>query len=223
MIPEVQEESGWETVVGTHDLWLRRRVRDGMRRLGLRPRPDEVGESVQEVYCRLLQGGPRRLRRLRAIQRNGILTYLGRVADSVLLDEMRAAKAAKRGGGPIARLQRFDPPDADPEGALLKSEGERILMRHLLDLADREGLTRRDVRILWLAVVEEWRSRDLARAFELTPRYVDTLLHRVRRQLRRRLRTWSIIPPCASSPTPDASSIARPAAIPSGPSGSRGS
>jgi DNA-directed RNA polymerase specialized sigma24 family protein len=199
MIAETNEEPneeivGWEAVVGTHDLWLRRRVRDGMRRLGLRPRPDEIGESVQEVYCRLLQGGPCRLRRLRGIERSGVLTYLGRVADSVLLDEMRASKAAKRGGGPRAHparmcLQRFDPPDADPEGALLRSERRRMLVRHLLDLADREGLTRRDVRILWLAVVEEWRSRDLARAFELTPRYVDTLLHRVRRQLRRRLRT----------------------------------
>lgn len=194
MIPEVkEEEQGWETVVGTHDLWLRRRVRDGMRRLGLRPRPDEIGESVQEVYCRLLQGGPRRLRRLRGIERSGVLTYLGRVADSVLLDEMRASRAAKRGGGPSAHparmcVQRFDLPDADPEGALLRSERRQMLVRHLLDLAEREGLTRRDVRILWLAVVEEWRSRDLARAFELKPRYVDTLLHRVRRQLRGRLR-----------------------------------
>lgn len=193
MIAEPYEEvDGWETVVGTHDLWLRRRVRDGMRRLGLRPRPEEVVESVQEVYCRLLQGGPCRLRRLSGIGRRGVLTYLGRVADSVLVDEIRAAKAAKRRGGAsshVARMcvQRLDLPDADPEGALLESERRRMLVQHLLDWAEREGLTRRDVRILWLAVVEEWRSRDLARAFELTPRYVDTLLHRVRRQLRGRL------------------------------------
>lgn len=191
MIAETREEmDGWETVVGTHDLWLRRRVREGMRRLGLRPRTDEIGESVQEVYCRLLQGGPRRLRRLRGIGRSRVLAYLGRVADSVLLDEMRAARAAKRGGGVRAHparmcVQRLDPPDADPEGALLSSERRRILLRQLLELAGQEGLTRRDVRILWLAEVEEWRSRELARAFELTPRYVDTLLHRVRRQLRR--------------------------------------
>lgn len=195
MIPETEENErpevdGWETVVGTHDVWLRRRVRDGMRRLGLRPRPDEVVESVQEVYCRLLQGGPHRLRRLRGIGRGGILTYLGRVADSVLLDEMRAARAAKRGGGPRSHparmcVQRFDNPDADPEDVLLRSERRRMLVKRLLDLAGSEGLTRRDVRILWLSVVEEWRSHDLARAFELKPRYVDTLLHRVRRQLRR--------------------------------------
>jgi DNA-directed RNA polymerase specialized sigma24 family protein len=190
MIAEANETDCWDTVVGTHDLWLRRRVRDGMRRLGLRPRPDEIGESVQEVYCRLLQGGPCRLRRLRGVERSRVLTYLGRVADSVLLDEMRASRAAKRGGGPRpGRLcfQRFDIPDADPEGVLLRSERRRMLIRRLLELADIEGLTRRDVRILWLAVVEEWQSRDLARAFELTPRYVDTLLHRVRRQLRRGL------------------------------------
>lgn len=188
MIAEINQE--WDSVVGTHDVWLRRRVRDGMRRLGLRPRPEEIVESVQEVYCRLLQGGPCRLRRLRGIGRSGVLTYLGRVADSVLVDELRAARAAKRGGGPSSHparmcVQRFDLPDADPEGALLRSERRRMLVRHLLELAEQEGLSRRDVRILWLAVVEEWRSRDLARAFELKPRYVDTLLHRMRRRLRR--------------------------------------
>lgn len=189
MIPEVQEENGWETVVDTHDLWLRRRVRDGMRRLGLQPRQDQVVDSVQEVYCRLLQGGPRRLRRLRGIGRRSVLTYLGRVADSVLLDEMRAAQAAKRGGGPRAHparmlVQRFDGPYPDPEVLLLQSERRRTLIRYLLAVGEVEGFTRRDVRILWLAVVEGWRSRDLARAFELKPRYVDTLLHKVRRRLR---------------------------------------
>lgn len=190
-INQEAQEADWETVVGTHDVWLRRRVRDGMRRLGLRPRPEEIVENVQEIYCRLLQGGPHRLRRLRGIGRGRVLTYLGRVADSVLLDEMRASQAAKR-GGPRAHparmcVQRFDSPDADPEVVLLRSERQRMLVRHLLDLAGTEGLSRRDVRILWLAVVEEWRSRDLAHAFELKPRYVDTLLHRVRRQLRRQL------------------------------------
>jgi len=190
MIPQTQQEEGWETVVGTHDVWLRRRVRDGMRRLGLRPRPDEIGESVQEIYCRLLQGGPCRLRRLHRIGRRGVLTYLGRVADSVLLDDLRASQAVKRGGGPLAHpaymlVQRFDGPEADPEVELLQSERRRMLVRYLLDLAELEGFSRRDVRMLWLAVVEGWRSRDLARAFELKPRYVDTLLHRVRRQLRR--------------------------------------
>lgn len=192
MIPESnetkEEVAGWETVVVTHDVWLRRRVRDGMRRLGLRPRPDEIGESVQEVYCRLLQGGPRRLRRLHGIGRPRVRTYLGRVADSVLLDELRAATAAKRGGGPRSHpgrmlVQRFE----DPEVLLLQSERRRLLVRHLLALAAGEGFSRRDVRLLWLAVVEGWRSRDLARAFELKPRYVDTLLHRVRRRL---IRQW---------------------------------
>ena len=57
------------------------------------------------------------------------------------------------------------------------------LFARLLELAEGEGFSRRDVRILWLAVVEGWRSRDLARAFRLKPRYVDTLLHQVRRRL----------------------------------------
>lgn len=193
MIPELQtpeETDDWAAVVSAHDPWLRRRVRDGMRRRGLRPRYDEVVENVQEVYCRLLQGGPRRLRRLCRIRRESVLTYLGRVADSVVLDEMRAAKAAKRGGARRAhpaslRAQPVADPERDPEQVLLRSERRRMLVRHLLALADVRGLSRRDVRILWLAAVEGWRSRDLARAFALKPRSVDTLLHRVRRQLGR--------------------------------------
>lgn len=183
MIPKEQEiADGWVAVFAEHEAWLQRRVREGMRRRGLRPRPDEVFERVQEVYCRLLQGGPRRLGRLRRCRPKSLLVYLGRVADSVLTDEMRAAYAIKRGGGSV-RCQPFQEHERNPEAALLRSERRRLLVRRLLDLADGRGLPRRDLRILWLAVVEGWRSRDLARAFELKPRTVDTLLHRVRRQL----------------------------------------
>ncbi|HET9229336.1 MAG TPA: sigma factor-like helix-turn-helix DNA-binding protein [Thermoanaerobaculia bacterium] len=180
MIPK--QEDGWLAVFEENESWLRRRVRDGMRRRGLRARPDEVFERVQEVYCRLLQGGHRRLRRLRRIQPKSRLVYLGRVADSVITDEIRAALAVKRGGGAV-RCQPFQEHERNPEAALLRSEHRRILVRRLLDLADGRGLPRRDLRMLWLAVVEGWRSRDLARAFELKPRTVDNLLHRVRRQL----------------------------------------
>ena len=185
MIPKEEEISdGWVAVFEAHESWLRRRVRDGMRRRGLRPRPDEVFERVQEVYCRLLQGGPRRLGRLRRIRPKSVLVYLGRVADSVIADEMRAAHAVKRGGaGSGAHCRPVQEHERNPEAVLLRSERRRLLARRLLDLADVRGLPRRDVRILWLAVMEGWRSRDLARAFELKPRTVDTLLHRVRRQL----------------------------------------
>lgn len=192
MIPELQIQDepadGWETVVGAYDLWLRKKVRDVMRRVGLRPRTDQVVESVQEIYCRLLQGGPLRLRQLRRCHRGGLLRYLGRVAESVVLDQVRAARAAKRGGGCGAHPARMcairiDDPDMDPERVVLRSERRRLLIRRLLDLADLEGLSRRDVRILWLAVVEGWRSRDIARAFALKPRTVDTRLHQVRRSL----------------------------------------
>lgn len=183
MIPKQEEiTDGWVAVFEENESWLRRRVRDGMRRRGLRPRPDEVFERVQEVYCRLLQGGPRRLGRLRRIRQESRLVYLGRVADSVITDEIRAACAVKRGGGSV-RCHPFQEHERNPEAALLRSEHRRELARHLLELADGRGLPRRDLRMLWLAVVEGWRSRDLARVFELKPRTVDNLLHRVRRQL----------------------------------------
>lgn len=189
MIAELQTQDGdWNTVVAPHDLWLRRRVRDVMRRVGLRPRADQIGESVQEIYCRLLEGGPPRLRRLGRIRPDSLLTYLGRVAESVVLDQVRAARAAKRGGGRRGHSSRIDllqDPKADPERDLLRSERRRLLARHLLNLAALEGMSRRDVRLLWLAVVEGWRSRELARLFEVKPRTIDTRLHEIRRRLSR--------------------------------------
>jgi RNA polymerase sigma factor (sigma-70 family) len=187
---QAQEETTeeWETVVGTHDLWLRKRVRDVMMRVGLRPRRDQVAESVQEVYCRLLEGGPPRLEQLRGFPHSRLLSYLGRVAERVILDQIRAARAAKRGGGRRANPSRMCAlrlvdPGADPERVLLRSERRRLLARHLLALADHDGVPRRDVRILWLAVVEGWQSREIARLFELKPRTVDTRLHQIRRRL----------------------------------------
>jgi RNA polymerase sigma factor (sigma-70 family) len=185
MEPQLRDQEepaeGWEEVVSAHDLWLRRRMRDTMRRVGLRPRPEEVGDNVQEVYCRLLEGGPRRLRLLCRSHRRGVLGYLGKVAESVVLDEVRAGRAVKRRR--IHSGLRIADPEGNPERVLLRSERRRLLLRHLVHLADLEGVSRRDLRLLWLAVVEGWRSRELALLFELTPRTVDTRLHGIRKRL----------------------------------------
>jgi DNA-directed RNA polymerase specialized sigma24 family protein len=189
---ELEPAEGWASMVRSYDRWLRRRVSMAMRGVGLRPLPEQVGEMVQEVYCRLLEGGPPRLRRLYQLNLKGTLAYLGRVVDSVLTDHMRSESAAKRGGCRVLRMgrrvrlraERIPDPAPSPDRALLISERRRHILRRFRSVRDF-GPSERNARIVWLALVEGWKSRELARAFELAPRTVDTLIHRVRRSLAR--------------------------------------
>jgi DNA-directed RNA polymerase specialized sigma24 family protein len=198
----VVEESGWEPYVTPFEPWLRKRVSRIMKRAGLRLEAEHVSEMIQDVYCRLLEGGPPRLERLRKLQVRGILTYLTRVAESTVYDQVRAARTAKRGSVRwlwISRqagscLERIPDPAPTPDHALLLSEGRRLVLRRFRDLGG-PGSGTRNARLLWLALVEGWESRELGRAFALAPRSVDTLVHRLRRrfageglELRRRRR-----------------------------------
>jgi DNA-directed RNA polymerase specialized sigma24 family protein len=188
-------ETGWEAYVVPFDTWLRKRVSRIMKRAGLRPEPEHVGELVQDIYCRLLEGGPPRLEQLRKLELRGTLTYLTRVARSTVLDQARAARSAKRGdrrrlrmsGQVRVRMELIPDPAPRPDEVFLMSEGRRHVLRRFRDLggfgaADHDDRNARNVRILWLALVEGWGSRELGRAFSLAPRTVDTLIHRLRRR-----------------------------------------
>jgi len=91
-------EAAWEELIGRFGAGLKARVGSVLRRSGVRPRSEHVEEIVQEVYCRLLAGGSRRLRRCRATSESQVGAFLGRVAERVALDQLRAARAQKRGG-----------------------------------------------------------------------------------------------------------------------------
>lgn len=180
---------GWQAMFGRYEAFLHRRVAKAMRAAGLRPVPEEVVEHVQEVYCRLLQGGTPRLRHLGRLQIKAVLAYLGRVAESTVFDQVRVAGAAKRGGWRLLRMGRHtrfraervpDPAD-NPERALLLSERRQIFLRRI-EAWDDLGPPERNARVVWMAVVEGWRSRDIAREVSLAPRTVDTLIHRIRRR-----------------------------------------
>jgi RNA polymerase sigma factor (sigma-70 family) len=195
----VVNETGWEPYVVPFEEFLRKRVSRIMKRAGLRPEPEHVSEMIQDVYCRLLEGGPSRLERLQQLQLRGTLSYLTRVARSTVLDQVRTARTAKRGDLRRLRrgvhLERIADPAPTPDQALLLSEGRRLLLRRFRDLGG-PGDGSRNARLLWLALVEGWESRELGRAFALAPRSVDTLVHRLRRRfageglkLRRRRRS----------------------------------
>lgn len=187
---EREAAEGWQAMLGRYEAWLHRRVAKAMREVGLRPVPEEVVETVQEVYCRLLQGGTPRLRRLRRLQLKAVLTYLGRVVESAVYDQVRVAGAAKRGGWRLLRMggrrtkfrvERVPDPSDNPERALLLSEGRELFLRRVQAWHDL-GPADRNARVVWMAVVEGWPSRDIGRAMSLAPRTVDTLLHRIRRR-----------------------------------------
>ncbi len=201
MVPEASsqfqkaDQSGWEAYVVPFDAWLCRRVGRILKKARLRPEPEQVREIVQDVYCRLLEGGPPRLEHLGRLSLGGVLTYLSRVAESTVFDQVRAARTAKRGGtggtgGQARRLrmcrqtrvrvERLADPTPSPDLRLLQSERRVLAVRRLRSLT---GSTDRDLRILWLALVEGWPSHELGRAFALKPRSVDNVVLRLRRQI----------------------------------------
>lgn len=188
-IQEREAADGWQVILERHETWLHWRVAKAMRAAGLRPVPEEVVENVQEVYCRLLQGGASRMRKLHRLQINAVLTYLGRVVESTVFDQVRVAGAAKRGGWRRLRsgrhtrfrLDRVPDPADNPERALLLSERRQLFLRRV-QAWDDLGPADRNARVVWMAVVEGWKSRDIGRAVSLAPRTVDTLLHRIRRR-----------------------------------------
>lgn len=189
-IQERETADGWQAMLGRYEMWLHRRVAKAMRAAGLRPVPEEVVETVQEVYCRLLQGGTARLAHLHRLQLKAVLAYLGRVVESTVFDQARVAGAAKRGGWRLLRMggrrirfraERVPDPADNPERALLLSEGRQIFLRRVRAWRDL-GPADRNARVVWMAVVEGWPSRDIGREMSLAPRTVDTLLHRIRRR-----------------------------------------
>jgi DNA-directed RNA polymerase specialized sigma24 family protein len=194
-------EAAWEELIGRYGPGLKARVGSVLRRSGVAPRSEHVEEIVQEVYCRLLVGGGRRLQRCRATSEGQVGAFLGRVAERVTLDQLRAARAKKRGGaraaGPAAGShggqagqciqagsewdERAVDPRANPEELVLSRERLRLFLERCGALAGRRDY-RRNARILALAVAG-LNSCEIARAVggTLSARSIDGLLLRVRR------------------------------------------
>jgi len=188
-------EAAWERLVARYGPALKARVGSVLRRAGVRPSGDQVEEIVQEVYCRLLAAGGRRLRRCRATSEGQVAAFLGRVAERVALDQLRAARAQKRGGAPATASGAWSPwgdpprdpqeraadPAANPEELMLGRERLLLFLERCGTLAGRRDY-RRNARILALAAAG-MSSGEIARALggPLTARSVDGLLPRLRR------------------------------------------
>jgi RNA polymerase sigma factor (sigma-70 family) len=183
----------WEDLVRRFEPDLRARVRRALWSAGVLPGPEQVDDLLQEVYCRLLANGGRRLRLFRGEGEEEMSAYLGRIAERVVADQMRTTRTLKRGRG---RLLVFGPaagedavaravdPRGTPEDQLLAAERHR----HFRAVCQRllPGPTAaRDTRVLELALLGGWSSREIARALggRLAPSSVDSLVYRLRRRL----------------------------------------
>jgi RNA polymerase sigma factor (sigma-70 family) len=187
----------WSAVVRRHDGRLRGRVRRTLNRLGLRAQLELVDEIVQDVYCRLLEGGERRLRLGASGADPSLLAYIGTVAERTVLDQVRTASALKRTGLSTVRLgrlsrrarramERIADPGPSPEQTAMRSEGQRQLLDRCREMRGL-GPGRRNAWVMRLAVLEGYSSREIAAAAggRVTPHTIDMLVHRLRRRLAR--------------------------------------
>jgi len=190
-------QAAWEELVRRYGRTVHVQVRRSLRDAGFPLEPEEVEERVQEVYCRLVMGGVGRLRRLRRWNRGQVVAYLTRVAQNVVVDEVRTLAAAKRGGqrtsfGGFLKAvadQTVDP-ESNPEQQAIVAESRRLLLERCRLLAESMSW-RKDqdrglcLRVLRLALLEGWSSREIAYAEGgcLAPSTVDSLVHRARRRL----------------------------------------
>jgi DNA-directed RNA polymerase specialized sigma24 family protein len=180
---------GWNELLRRHGGRIERAVRRALRRSGAEASADGVAELMQDVYCRLLEAGGRVLLRFRGRSDEELSAYLGRVAERVVLDRVRAARAAKRGadrvwpaaGGVMAGAAGTG---ESPEERLLRRERQRLFLRRCRELVGRERAGR-SVRVLRLALLEGWSSGEISAALggALAPCSVDSLIYRVRRRL----------------------------------------
>jgi DNA-directed RNA polymerase specialized sigma24 family protein len=192
---EMAFQAAWEELVHRYGPVVQGQVRRTLHDAGFPFEPEEVEERVQEVYCRLVMGGPRRLRRLRQWSRTQVVAYLARIAQGVVVDEVRSLAAAKRGGprtsfGGCLRevAERTADPRGNPEQQAILAESRRLLLARCRLLAESmsrikdRGLC---LRILRLALLEGWSSQEISLFAGgcLAPSTVDSLVHRARRRL----------------------------------------
>ena len=189
-------ESAWEALVRDYKPLVRGQVRRSLRGAGVRkPQREQVDEREQEVYYRLLAGGSRRLRLLQRWSEGQRVSYLSRVAQGVVADEMRARSAVKRGHGYrftlVGRLCEIADRVVDartPEHEMLLREGRLAVLsrcRSLLDPKLRPEDRERSLRILRRALLDGWSSEEIMRAEggRLAASTIHALVHRVRRRL----------------------------------------
>ena len=172
---------------------LRSGVRRTLARFGARVSEDDHQDLIQETYFRLLEGEGRRLRSCRGEVEGAIAVYLGKVAESVVIDFLRGRSAAKRGAGLLVEprsdqvsslVENVVDPRRTPEEKLLLRERRARFLASCRRLVGK-GTEKRDLLVLYLAFFEGCTSREICGrvGHGLRPSTVDSLIHRMRKRL----------------------------------------
>lgn len=182
----------WRQFVGRYEEVLQAGVHHGFRLTGrLSPQAADREDMLQEVYCRLLAAGRKRLRNCRAEGNNAVSAFLYRMAVRVVLDHYRMGVAVRRGGRTKTRPEAWrgeldyhlEPATEDQEGHLLRRHALRTALRRYSGSRQHR---RRDVQIWLLTTLAGFRQDEIPRILPggVTTRMVGKAVGRVRGHLR---------------------------------------
>ena len=191
---KLEDSICWEIFIRTYGDLLRVSLRGAFYRCRARFTREDLEEAEQEVYCRLLEQGRRRLQQFRGHRESQARRFLRRVCWSVVIDMLRRGAAQKRGGGMSREIvcssdesvqEALAPYSSTPESEALRRERLQQLVRCCRVIAARSAHGSRNLRILRWAMVEGRSSREIARhlGFKLSVSAIDSVIHRMRRQL----------------------------------------
>ena len=116
-------------------------IRRALNRAGRAARAFEREDLLQEVFCHLLDQDGRRLRGCQGVNDRVVGAYLGRIAESVVTDQLRAWGAEKRGSQrqvsssdeqELCLVERAADPAPSPEERILFDEMRRDFRRRCL-------------------------------------------------------------------------------------------
>jgi RNA polymerase sigma-70 factor (ECF subfamily) len=166
-----------------------------IRRCGT-PTPELAEDLVQDAYVRLCADNYRVLRDFRFSDSGGLYGLLEAVAVSVTFDCFRRRIAVKRGAGhepvPIDHAPDVQLPDASSQRITERHVLFQEIDRHLQAITSSENAAR-DRRVFWLYYRHGFSAKEIAAlpSVGLTPKGVESNLHRLTTQLREIVRGFS--------------------------------
>jgi RNA polymerase sigma factor (sigma-70 family) len=187
----------WREFLDRFDRRIAAGVYRTLARFDARVSTEEQQDLLQEVYCRLLERRGRYLRRCRGEVDGAVGAYLGKVAESIVVDHLRSLSAAKRGAGQFRerhwdRDRDLERPIADWVADTDRSPEEKLLQRerHARFFSKCKELVgsrtpQRDLEVVYLALFAGWTSREISGRMGggMTPSAVDSLVHRLKTRL----------------------------------------
>jgi RNA polymerase sigma-70 factor (ECF subfamily) len=144
-----------------------------------------IDDLVQETFLKLCDNNCRLLREFRSDQPEGLTGFLKVVAANLAQDHFKAVHSMKRGGGVVvpapAKLDIVASTIELTDRAILFSQIDRFLHESC-------GVRDRDKTVFWLYYREGMTAKAIASisALGLSTKGVETIIHRVTKQVRSR-------------------------------------